>query len=395
MCASPKKTVVGVPGESSREERRVALTPECVGALARAGAEVVVSAGAGRAAGFLDKAYRQAGAQVVGQAADVFAAANLLLCVRPPEPWWLEALGPGQVVVGMLDPLGSPERIVHLARRGVTAFALELLPRIARAQSMDALSSMATIAGYKAILLAAETLPRMFPMMITAAGTVAPVRVFVLGAGVAGLQAIATARRLGAVVRAYDVRPSVKEQVQSVGGQFVELPLAAANAENAGGYARLLDADFYARQRERMARIVAESDVVIATAAVPGERAPVLVDRAMVERMKPGSVIVDLAAYAGGNCELTRPGETLVHRDVTVIGPLHLPATVPYHASQLYAKNVAAFVTHLLRHGRIRTDRDDEILKATVVAEGGAVVHPRVRERLGEGETAWPRAGAG
>ena len=273
--------------------------------------------------------------------------------------------------------------IRSIAERGVTLFSLELMPRITRAQSMDILSSMATIAGYKAVLLAADALPKMFPMMMTAAGTIAPARVFVLGAGVAGLQAIATSRRLGAIVHAYDVRPAVREQVESLGGKFVQLDLETSSAEDAGGYAKALGDDFYRKQREMMFRVVAESDVVITTAAVPGKKAPILVTTAMVEGMSSGAVVFDLAAERGGNCELTRPGETVVHNGVTILGPLNLPAMVPHHASQLYAKNISTFLLHLVHKGALAVNLADEITAGTLVATEGKVVHPTVLEAMG------------
>jgi len=286
-------------------------------------------------------------------------------------------------VVGMLDPLWRPEACRELAEQGVAAFSLELMPRITRAQSMDVLSSMATISGYKAVLLAAEALPRMFPMLMTAAGTVTPARVFVVGAGVAGLQAIATARRLGAVVHGYDVRPAVREQVESLGGKFVELPLETAQAEGTGGYAKAMDEAFYRRQREMMAKVVAESDVVITTAAVPGKKSPVLVTAEMVRGMGPGSVIVDLAAERGGNCELSQPDQTVVEGGVSILGPTNLPATIPYHASQLYSKNVVTFLSHLVKDGQLAFDIEDEISRETLVTRDGQVVNDRVRAALG------------
>jgi H+-translocating NAD(P) transhydrogenase subunit alpha len=291
----------------------------------------------------------------------------------------LALLRPGLAVIGFLDPLNEPGLARSLAAKNVTAFSMELMPRITRAQSMDALSSMATIAGYKAVLLAASTLPRMFPMLTTAAGTVTPARVFVIGAGVAGLQAISTARRLGAPVEAYDVRPASKEQVQSVGAKFVELPLEASDAEDKGGYAKAQDESFYRRQREVMTKVVAGSDVVITTAAIPGKRSPVLITKEMVAGMAPGSVIVDLAAERGGNCELTRADETVVAGGVTIFGPTNLPATVPYHASQMYAKNVTTFVTHLMKDKQLVVALDDEITRETLVSRDGQVVHERLK----------------
>jgi NAD(P) transhydrogenase subunit alpha len=296
----------------------------------------------------------------------------------------LDLLRKDQVVVGICEPLSEPQAARDLAKCGVTLLSMELMPRITRAQSMDVLSSMATIAGYKAVLLAADQLPRMFPMMMTAAGTLAAARVFIVGAGVAGLQAIATARKLGAVVEAYDVRPAVKEQVQSLGAKFVEMELDAGESEDSGGYAKAMGEEFYRRQREMMMQVVAANDVVITTAAVPGKKAPVLVTQAMVEGMHPGSVVVDLAAERGGNCELTRPGEKVVHQGVTILGPLNIPTTVPYHASQMYAKNLSTFLLHLTRDGELVLDAEDEITAGTLVTRDGDVVHPWVREALGE-----------
>jgi NAD(P) transhydrogenase subunit alpha len=377
--------IVGTPAESFPDERRVALTPGAVQPLTRAGAEVILERGAGEAAGFQDREFEDKGVRLVSRA-EVFATADVILQVRTPgaNPAAgaadLGALRPGQVLVGTAEPLTSHRVTRELARAGVSLFALELMPRITRAQSMDVLSSMATIAGYKAVLMAADALPRMFPMLMTAAGTVAPARVLVIGAGVAGLQAIATARRLGAVVEAYDVRPAVKEQVESLGASFVELDLEAEASEDAGGYARAMDEEFYRRQRELMARVVAGNDVVVSTAAVPGKRAPVLVTTEMVEAMRPGSVVLDLAAERGGNCELTRPGETVRHGAVTVIGPLNLPSTVPYHASQMYARNATTFLTHLIKDGELQLDLEDEITRGTLVTRAGEIVHPQVAE---------------
>ena len=381
--------IVGVPTETYPGERRVALVPTAVPMLSRAGLDVLVEEGAGADAGFPDATYEEQGARLVSNRAKLFSAANVLLYVRGlgANPTAgradLELLRPGHFILGLLDPLGAPQAIQELADRGVTAFALELLPRISRAQPMDALTAMATIAGYKAVLLAADTLPKMFPMMMTAAGTITPVRLFVVGAGVAGLQAIATARRLGAVVYAYDVRPVVKEQVESLGGRFVELPLETEETETTGGYAQAMDEAFYRRQREMLLQVVAESDVVITTAAVPGRKAPILVTEEMVKGMRPGSVILDLAAEGGGNCELTRPGETVEAHGVTVLGPVNLPATIPYHASQMYARNVTAFLQNLVKDGEVRLDLEDPITRDTLVAHEGEAVNPQVRELLG------------
>jgi NAD(P) transhydrogenase subunit alpha len=383
--------LVGVPKETFPGERRVALVPGVLPLLAKVGVEVLVEAGAGTEAGFPDESYREKGAQIAESRAALFQKAEVIAQVRTlganPEAGRedLAALRPGQVLIGMSEPLTAGNELQALAERGVALLAMELMPRITRAQSMDALSSMATISGYKAIILAADALPRLFPMMMTAAGTLAAAHVFVVGAGVAGLQAIATAKRLGAVVEAYDVRPAVKEQVQSVGGKFVELELETAQAEGAGGYAKALGEEFYRRQREMMQKVVANNDVVVTTAAVPGKKAPVLVTAAMVAAMAPGSVIVDLAAERGGNCELTRPGETTIHHGVTILGPLNVPATVPYHASQMYAKNVTNFLGHLVKEGRLVLETDDEITAGTLVAREGKIVHAQVREALGLG----------
>jgi NAD(P) transhydrogenase subunit alpha len=370
---------IGVPTEQFPGEHRVALVPGSIAALKKAGLEVAIERGAGDRAGFPDSAYQDKGAQIAASRADVFAA-DIVLQVRAGE---FASMRSGQLLVAMADPLGTPETVREIASRGVTAFALELIPRITRAQSMDVLSSMATISGYKAVLLAAGTLPRMFPLLTTAAGTVTPAHVFIVGVGVAGLQAIATARKLGAVVEAYDVRPAVKEQVQSVGAKFVELPLETGGAEDKGGYAKAQDEAFYQRQREMMARVVAANDVVITTAVVPGKKAPVLVTAEMVRGMAPGSVIVDLAAERGGNCELTRADQIVVERGVTILGPTNLPSTVPYHASQMYAKNITTFLLHLVKDGAVTLDPTDEITRDTLIAQGGEVVNARVRQALG------------
>ena len=283
-------------------------------------------------------------------------------------------------MIGFLRPLGSLETIREIAATGVISFSVELVPRTTRAQSMDALSSMGTICGYKAVLLAAETLPKIFPMLTTAAGTITPAKVLVIGAGVAGLQAIATARRLGAVVSAYDLRPAAKEQVQSLGGRFVELPIEAKDAQDAGGYAKPQDEDFYRRQRELLAKVISESDVVVTAAVVPGKKSPVLVTKEMVAGMAPGSVVVDLAAERGGNCELTRPGEVVMERGVTVIGYFNFASSVPYHASQMYARNIAAFLQLIVKEGKLQLDLNDDIIKSTLVTKGGEVVNPKIRE---------------
>jgi NAD(P) transhydrogenase subunit alpha len=373
---------VGIPKETWPGETRVAVIPAAVPGLLKAGLEVAVEAGAGTAAGFPDETYRAQGATLASRA-EVFRTSDILLQVRA-TPADGSPLRSGQTVIGFADPLGAPDVIRSMAPSGINLFSMELMPRITRAQSMDALSSMATIAGYKGVLLAAVTLPRMFPMLMTAAGTIAPARVFIMGAGVAGLQAISTARRLGAKVEAYDVRPVVKEQVQSLGAKFVELPLEPADAEDKGGYAKAQDEAFYKRQREMMLKVVAASDVVITTALIPGQRAPILLTTEMVDAMAPGSVIVDLAAERGGNCELTKPDEVVTHRGVTILGPSNPPALVPYHASQMYSKNITTFLAHLLgkdgaAQPSLPINVDDEITRETLLTRGGDVVHPRVR----------------
>jgi NAD(P) transhydrogenase subunit alpha len=372
--------IVGIPKETFPGERRVALTPAVAPSLIKVGHELVIESGAGAEAGFPDEQYQAQGARLAGGRQALFAEADIILMVHCPGanpqagPADLELMRPGQILIGFCEPLAEPDMVRALAQRGVIAFAMELVPRITRAQGMDALSSMATIAGYKAVLLAADVLPKMFPMLMTAAGTVKPARLLVIGAGVAGLQAIATARRLGAVVEGYDVRPAVKEQVESLGAKFVELPLEAASAEDQGGYARALGEDFYRRQGELLLRVVGASDVVITTAAVPGKRAPLLISAEMVKAMGPGSVIVDLAAERGGNCALTQPGRTVVEQGVTILGPLNLPSAIPTGASQMYARNVGAFLRHLTRDGRLNLAEDDEIIRATMIARDGEVV---------------------
>jgi NAD(P) transhydrogenase subunit alpha len=341
--------------------------------------DVLIESGAGEAAGYPDQQYAEKGGKISTSREGVFAA-DVLLEVRADKHAGSQDYRPGQVVIGMCDPLGSPQAVQEMASRGVALFSLELLPRITRAQSMDVLSSMATVAGYRAVLLAAAKAKKLFPMLMTAAGTISPAKVFVIGAGVAGLQAIATARRLGALVSGYDVRPAVKEQVLSLGAKFVEMELETAAAEAKGGYAQALGDEFYRRQRELMARVVAEHDAVITTAAVPGKKSPVLITADMVGGMAPGSVIVDLAAERGGNCELTRPDETVVHNGVTILGPTNLPSEAPYHASQMYSKNVSNFLLHLVRDGQLRLDLDDEIVRETLVCRDGKVVHPKVKE---------------
>jgi len=381
--------IVGVVKESFPGEARVALVPAGAQQLTRAELQVLVEPGAGVAAGYEDAAYIDKGATLAADRADVWQRADVILQVRAlganPDLGHadLEWMRSGQVVIATCEPLTEHEATKAVADTGATLFSMELMPRITRAQSMDILSSMATIAGYKAVLLAADALPKLFPMMMTAAGTLAAARVFVVGAGVAGLQAIASARRLGAVVHAYDVRPVVREQVESLGGKFVELELETDTAEDAGGYAKELGEDFYTKQREMMLSVVADSDVVITTAAIPGKKAPILVTREMVEGMHRGSVVVDLAAERGGNCELTVPGERVDHNGITILGPLNIPADVPFHASQMYSKNVTTFLLHLVKEGELVVDLEDEITKGTLITRDGAVVHERVLEAQG------------
>src|SRR5882762_8125508 len=378
--------IVGVPRESFPGERRVALVPAVIPNLAKAGLEVVIEAGAGSEAGYPDADYVAKGAKVISDRAELFQRADIItqvLCYGSNDRTGkadLPLFHRDQALVGFLRPLGSLETIREIAEKGVISFSVELMPRTTRAQSMDALSSMGTICGYKAVILAADKLPRIFPMLTTAAGTITPGRVLVIGAGVAGLQAIATARRLGAVASAYDLRPAAKEQVQSLGGRFVELPIEAKDAEDARGYARAQDENFYKRQRELLGKVVAESDVVITAAVIPGKKPPILVTKEMVASMAPGSVIVDLAGERGGNCELTRPGEIAVEHGVTIIGWFNLASTVPYHASQMYARNVSAFLLYLVKDGKLQLNTDDEIIRETMLTRGGEVVNARVRE---------------
>jgi proton-translocating NAD(P)+ transhydrogenase subunit alpha len=378
--------IVGVPKESFPGERRVALVPAVVPHLAKAKLEMVIEAGAGTEAGFRDSDYTAKGVKVLPDRAAVFAAADIIAQVlchgsndqtgKADVPLYRK----GQVLIGFLRPFGNVETLQDIANAGVSSLSIELMPRTTRAQSMDALSSMATLCGYKAVLVSADLLPRMLPMLTTAAGTITPARVLVIGAGVAGLQAIATARRLGAVTSAYDLRPAAKEQVESLGGRFVELPIEAKDAEDARGYARAQDDSFYLKQRELLGRVVAESDVVITAAVVPGKKSPVLVTKEMVAQMAPGSVIMDLAAERGGNCELTRPGEKIVEHGVTIVGWFNIASAVPYNASQLYARNIGAFLAHLIQDGKLQINPEDEIVRETLVTRDGQIVNQRVRE---------------
>lgn len=382
--------IIGVPKETFPGERRVALVPGVLAPLRKAGLEILIERGAGYAAGFTDDEYVDKGAKIADDRESIFAGADVIFQVRTPSAnapggeQDLALMRDGQVVIGTADPLGSAEKVAAAAKRGIVLFGLELLPRITRAQSMDILSSQAMVAGYKAVLIAADTLPRLFSMEMTAAGTLAPAHVFVVGAGVAGLKAIATAKRLGAVVHAYDVRPAVKEQVESLGGKFVELELEATAAEDKGGYAKELGEDFYRKQREMMTRVVATSHVVITTAAIPGKKSPVLVTKEMVAAMAPGSIIVDLAAERGGNCELTEADKVVEVGGVTILGPTDLPSRMAHHASQMFGKNIVTFFQSMLdKEGQLNLDMSDEVIRDTLLVRGGEVVNGRLREALG------------
>jgi NAD(P) transhydrogenase subunit alpha len=357
---------IAVPKETTPGERRVALTPDCVARLAKSGLELVVERGAGTAAGFSDQQFADAGA-MLADAPSLYAGAALVARVRRPSPEEADRIEPGAALVCLMQPASAAELVTRLDARDVRALALELVPRITRAQSMDVLSSQATVAGYKAVLLGAAALPKFMPMLTTAAGTIAPARAFVVGAGVAGLMAIATARRLGAVTSAFDVRPAAREQVLSLGATFVAAELASEGAEAAGGYARAQSDDERARTLDAIGKHIADQDLVVTTAQIPGKPAPVLVTEAMVRAMRPGSVIVDLAAESGGNCALTRRGETVVAEGVTIIGAENLPSTVPLHASQMFGRNVETLVKHLVKDGALRLDPDDEIASAMLV----------------------------
>ena len=381
--------IIGIPAESYPQERRVALVPMVIPALTKAGFEVLVETNAGQRAGYLDSHFTDKGAQIAPDRSTVFAKADILIQVLSlgsndvTGDRDLPFLRKGQILIGFLRPFGTRETLEALAARGVTSFSIELMPRITRAQSMDALSSMGTVCGYKAVLAAADNHPRLFPMMTTAAGTVTPARIFVIGCGVAGLQAIATARRLGAVASAYDMRPAAKEQVQSLGGRFVELPIEVSNAQDARGYATAQGEDFYRKQRELLGKVVQESDVVITAAVIPGKKSPILVTEDMVKSMAPGSVIVDLASERGGNCEITQPGKTIVAHGVSIMGAVNVASGVPYHASQMYARNVTNFLLHLIKDQKLNLNLQDEIVRETLLTNNGEIVQPRVREFLG------------
>ena len=368
---------IGVPRETVLGERRVALVPETVQKLVKAGNEVVVERGAGTEAAFVDSAYEQAGARIVDDAYD----AELIVKVQRPTADEMAKLRSGQMLIAFVQPLIDPRYAQALAEKGVTALSMDAIPRITRAQPLDALSSQATVAGYKAVLLAAAQLPRFFPMLTTAAGTIAPAKALVIGAGVAGLQAIATARRLGAVVEAFDTRPVVKEQVQSLGAKFLEIDLGESGA-GAGGYAKELSEEAHRKEVELLAKAARENDIIITTAAIPGRKAPVLITKEMVPTMRPGSVIVDLAAETGGNCELTEPGKTVVKDGVTIIGTTNVPSTMPYHSSQMYSRNIASLLALFLKEGTATLDMADEVIKGTVITQGGQVVHDAVKKLL-------------
>lgn len=380
--------IVGIALESYPNESRVALVPTQVASIINMGLKVCVEKGAGQKAGFLDAEYEKQGAQLALDRKELFAKADILLQIHglgdnlDAGQADLDLIRSGQIIIGLLNPLGAPKAAQELAKRGATTFALELLPRIGKAQSMDALTSMATLIGYKAVLLAAGILKKIFPMMITAAGTIPSVKVFVIGAGVIGLEAIATAHRLGATVRGYDIRPATKEQVESLGAKFLELGLENKEVEANSGYAKKMDEEFYQRQRELMTRAVAESDVVITTAAIPGKKAPILITKEMVQVMRPGSVIVDVAAEGGGNCELTQLGKSVEVNGVTIMGPKNLASTIPYHGSQMYAKNVTAFLGNMIKNGQLNLNMDDPVIQNTLLTHEGEVVHPKVRELL-------------
>ncbi len=384
---------VGVLRETFPGERCVAIVPRTVEVLAKMGMAVMIESGAGFDAGYPDDQYTSRGAKLASRA-DIFKESDVIAQFRSlganPENGKadLPLLRPGQILIGMGEPLTASAEVEAIAKTGVSFFALELIPRITRAQSMDVLSSLATISGYESVLMAAQALPKIFPMLMTAAGTITPAKVFVIGAGVAGLQAIATAKRLGAVVSAYDVRSAVKDQIVSVGAKFVTLDVEAGSSEDKGGYAKAMDEAFYKRQRELMLEVVKEHDAVITTAAVPGKKAPILITKEMVEAMAPGSVVVDIAAVRGGNCELTQPGKVITHNGVTILGPTNFAAMAPYHASQMFSANVATFLKNLSGFLPVTAQSPDEIVRETLLTHEGRVVHPRVCEIFG-----WPAPG--
>jgi len=372
--------IAGVPRETAAGEKRVSITPDAISKLKDFA--VLVEHSAGEAATIPDSAYSEKGATISPDSASLYSQADLVFKVQPPSPSEAAQFKEGATLISFLYPVSNLESVKKLAERRVTAFAMELIPRISRAQSMDALSSQANVSGYKAILIAADSLPKLFPMMMTAAGTISPARVFVLGAGVAGLQAIATARRLGAVVEAYDVRPIVKEQIMSLGAKFVEVAVEAKDAQTAGGYAKAQSDDFYRKQQELLAEHAKMSDVVVTTALVPGQKAPILVSEDAVKSMRPGSVIVDLAAESGGNCALTDPGKTTVKYGVTIHGPFNVPSSMAPQASQLYARNVTSFVSAIFKQGAISIDTKDDLIRGSLVINRGEVVHEPTKNAM-------------
>lgn len=382
--------IIGVPKETYPGESRVAIVPKIAAKLVKADIEVLVEQGAGLMSGFSDSSFEEQGARIIQNRADLFASSEIILQVRglglniENGQTDLDLSHPNQIFLGMLNPLNQPETIQNLSDRNITAFALELIPRISRAQSMDILTAMATISGYKSSLLAAAALPKMFPLMMTATGTITPAQVFVIGAGVAGLQAIATTRRLGAIVKGYDVRSTVKDQIESLGAQFIELDLPQENAEAEDGYAKSMDESFYQRQQKTMTKVISDSDVIITTAAIPGKKAPILITTEMIETMRQGSLVVDLAADSGGNCELTEPGKTIIVNGVTIMGPLNLPSSVPHHASQMYANAISSFLLNLVRNGKVEINLEDEIIHNTLVTNNGQIINSKVRELLGK-----------
>ncbi len=371
---------LGVLKEKIEGEKRVSIIPDSVPILKKAGIEVFIEENAGNDAGFFDEMYKEKGAEIC-ERKRIYDECDVIVCIRKPPD--LTFSREKQILIGMIDPFTHYDEIKRITKKGILIFSLELLPRITRAQNMDVLSSMATISGYKAVLLAAHFLPKMFPMLMTAAGTITPARVFVIGAGVAGLQAIATAKRLGAVVYAYDIRPAVKEEVESLGAKFVEIGLETKEAEDKGGYAKEMGEEFYRKQREMMKKMVVESDAVISTALVPGKKAPVLITEDMIKEMKQGSVIVDLASERGGNCELTEPDKIVKKYDVTIIGLTNLPSLVPYNASQMYSKNITNFILYIFKKGKIDLNLEDEIIRDTLVLKDGEIFSPRFKEIMG------------
>ncbi len=370
--AAPKATLEG--------EKRVSLVPETCTRLKKLGLDVLIEAGAGYASGFPDADYDAVGAQVIQGADGLFGETDIVVMLYPPTEADLSRMKPGTTLFSILNPLIRHDLVRHLAERQVTALAMDMMPRISRAQKMDVLSSQSTVAGYKAVLIAAAELCKMFPLLMTAAGTITPAKVLIFGAGVAGLQAIATAKRLGAVVEAFDVRPAVKEQVQSLGAKFVEVEASSEDAEDKGGYAKEMSDAYKQKQKEAIARHVKEADVAITTALIPGKPAPILITAEMVSTMRPGSVIIDLAAEAGGNCELTRLDERVESGGVLILGPRNLPATIPYHASQMYSRNVASFLQDLVKDGQLKLSMEDECVAGTLITQGGQIVHPRIKE---------------